>query len=249
MRYREKLNIVLMRDNGPRSSFRLKRSNFILLSLFFGCMPFVAIFFLAQAVIFWQENTRLRDNMERFETEYQQAEARAERLENLEDLLKQENVQGREVVLRQLAEPAHAGARAEEKSGEGEANGTPPELAEGPGHEEFPALDTGRVLVANVQARARPGSTLRIGVDLRNPDNEPLLSGRIEAILLAATGERRILEFDPVDAGNFRIARFKRAVMKARAPGDLSLDNAQVILEVKDQEGKPLYSNIFAIQQ
>ncbi len=247
MRYREKLNIVIMRDNGPRSSFRMKRSNFLLLAVFLGCMPFVAAFFCAQCWMLWQENYRLRSNMERFEADYQMAEARAERLENLEDLLKQENVQGKELLTRQLAESDKKSARAPEKETEEQAE--LPEMQEGPGHEEFPALDTGRVLVSNVQARARPDNALRIGLDLRNPDNEPLLSGRVEAVLLSADGERRLLEFDPVDVGNFRIARFKRTVMNAIAPKDMSLVNAQIILEVKDQSGKPLYSNIFAIQR
>lgn len=246
MRYREKLNIVLMRDNGPRSSYRLKRSNFILLALFLGCMPFVAAFFVAQSYILWQENINLRDSLERFETDYQHAEARAERLENLEDLLKLENVQGKELVIRQIAGAGEKEESREEKAA-GEENA--PEMTEGPGHEEFPAVDTGRVLVGNVQARARPGNSLWIGLDLRNPENEPLLSGEVSVILVTADGGRHPLELAPADVGTFRIARFKRTVMNAQAPRDLSLVNAQIILEVKEQDGKPIYSNIFAIQR
>lgn len=247
MRYREKLNIVIMRDNGPRSGFRLKRSNFILFAFFFGCMPLVAIFFIVQSWMLWNENNRLRNSIERFETEYQQAEARAERLENLEELLKQENVDGRELVLRQLGRaPEREDSAAESVTGSDEAA---PDLAEGPGHEEFPAVDTGRVRVSNVQARARGANALRIGLDLRNPDNEPLLSGTVEAFLVTAAGERRPLDLSPADVGAFRIARFKRTVMNADIPRNVSLVNAQVILEVKDQAGKVIYSNIYAVQR
>lgn len=247
MRYREKLNIVLIRDNGPRSSFRLKRSNFILLALFLGCMPFVAAFFIAQSFLLWQENVQLRGNMERFESDYQQAESRAERLENLEELLKQENVQGRELVMRKLAESSDKKPKGGEKEPASPEAEPAQEMAEGPGHEDFPALDSGRVIVSNVQARARPGNSLRIALDLRNPEKEPLLSGEVEAILVTANGERRALELTPSDVGAFRIARFKRTVMNAKIPRDVSLVNAQIILEVKDQAGKPLYSNIFAV--
>lgn len=37
-----------------------------------------------------------------------------------------------------------------------------PAMSEGPGHEEFPAIDTGYVKVGNVQARALRGGKLRI---------------------------------------------------------------------------------------
>lgn len=249
MRYREKLNIVLMRDNGPRSSYRLRRSNFILLLAFFGCLPFLVILLLTHSWMLWQENVRLRNSMERFESDYQLAETRAERLENLEEMLKEENVQARELTLRRIATAGQKRENAEEKEPGQEAMETPPELVEGPGHEEFPALDTGRVLVSNVQARARSGNNLRIGLDLRNPDSEPLLSGTVEAILLTANGERRPLEFVPADVGTFRITRFKRTVMNAAVPHEFSLVNAQIILEVKDQDEKPIYRNIFYVQR
>lgn len=42
----------------------------------------------------WQENKALRENVLRFESDYQTAQATAERLENLEELLREEGVQG-----------------------------------------------------------------------------------------------------------------------------------------------------------
>lgn len=245
MLYRERLNIVIMRDNGPRHSYYLKRSNFVLLLVFFLCLPFVAILLTTQCYMLWQDNIRLRESVEKTEAEYQAMEARAERLENLEELLKEENVQGREVVIRKLGNVAEK----ESQEKDIQADSQQAQLTEGPGHEEFPVLDTGRVNVSNVQARALRGNTLRIGLDLRNPDNEPLLSGNVEAILLTANAERIDLKFSPDEVGSFRISRFKRTVMTAQVPRNISLVNAQIILEVKDQDNKPIYRNIFAVQR
>lgn len=248
MRYREKLNIILMRDNGPRRSFHIRRSNFVLLLVFFLSLPFITVILSSQCYMLWQENTRLREGIERFETDYQDAETRAERLENLEQFLREDNVPGREPLLRQLAgKPVpHDDSQKEDEQQE---SGSGAEMAEGPGHEEFPALDTGRVIVGNVQARAMGERTIRVSADLRNPENEPLLSGEVTAILLTANGERLPLNFTPKEVGSFRISRFKRTVMQAPIPRGASVVNSQVILEVKDQGGNPLYRNIFAVQR
>lgn len=242
MHYREKLDIIFMRDNGPRRSIHMRRSNFFLLVTIFACLPFLCILLMTQCWLLWQESVRLRDGLERAETELQSLEARAERLENLEDLLKEENAPGRGIITAQLAgkpRPAIADASSESDA----------ETEPGPGHEEFPAIDSGRVKVGNVQARALRGNRLRIGLDLRNPDNEPLLSGDINATLLTAAGERVPLDFSPREASTFRISRFKRAVLAAGSPRDEDLVNAQVILEVRDQDGKTIYRNIFAVMR
>lgn len=245
MRYREKLGIIVMRDNGPRRSFHLRRSNFFLLLVFFGCLPFLCMLLLIQCWLLWQENIKLRESMERYESEYQAVESRAERLENLEELLREENVPGRQIITRQLAGPIRETKAGAEPVSNGE---TPESTGEAAPADEFPAIDTGRVKVGNVQARVMRGNTLRIGLDLRNPDNEPLLSGQVEASLITADGERRALEFTPREVGSFRISRFKRTVMNSRIPVSTDLVNSQIILEVKDQHDKPIYRNIFAVQ-
>ena len=252
MRYREQLGIILMRDNGPRRSFRLRRSSFFALVIFFACMPVLCAVLAWQCWNLWQENASLRANMQRFEMDCQTAQATAERLQNFEELLREEGVQGRELLLRRLAR-AGADAQAPEgaaSGGEpGHAAGASTALGEGPGHEDFPVVDTGRVKVANVQARALRGNGLRIGLDLRNTETQKLLAGTVSAILVTASGQKCTLAFDPEDVGNFRISRFKRAVMVARVPDQYSLVNAQVILEVTEQDSGLIYRNIFAVER
>lgn len=246
-----------MRDNGPRRSFRLRRSRFFALVVFFASMPALCALLAWQCWLLWDENVTLRVNMQRFETDCQTAQATAERLENFEELLREEGVPGRELLLRRLARaggdapaaegaPAGAAGAAGAETSPGAPNaGTP--MAEGPGHEEFPAVDTGRVKVTNVQARALRGNALRIGLDLRNPESQKLLAGTVSATLVTASGQKHQLIFDPEDVGNFRISRFKRAVMISRVPEQYSLVNAQVILEVRDTG--LLYRNIFAVER
>lgn len=238
-----------MRDNGPRRGFRVRRSRFYLLLAFFVSLPFICVLLATQCWFLWRDNINLRQNVEKFELDYQKAEARAERLENLEELLREESLASRNLIMRRLAEGAsepHQHSPAEKS--ESGSPGSEPALAEGPGHEEFPALDSGRVKVSNVQARVIRGHSLRIGLDLRNPDNESLLSGEVDATLITSNGERHELAFSPRDVGSFRINRFKRTVMIAQVPASVSMNNAQLILEVLDHAGEPIFRNIFAIQ-
>ena len=248
MRYHEQLGIILMRDNGPRRSFRLRRSGFFALVIFFACLPFLCAVLAWQCWQLWQENASLRANMQRFEMDTQAAQATAERLQNYEELLREEGVQGRELLLRRLARGGAEAQAAEAPGGDSaQAAGTP--LGEGPGHEEFPVVDTGVIKVGNVQARALRGNGLRIGLDLRNADSRKLLAGSVSATLVTASGQKCPLTFDPEDVGNFRISRFKRAVMVARVPEQYSLVNAQVILEVREQDADLIYRNIFAVER
>lgn len=247
MRYHEQLGIILMRDNGPRRSFRLRRSLFFALVAFFACLPFLCVALGWQCWQLWQENASLRANMQRFEMDTQAAQATAERLQNFEELLREEGVQGRELLLRRLSRAG--GETPAEASPAAETPQAALALGEGPGHEEFPVVDTGAIKVGNVQARALRGNGLRIGLDLRNPDSRKLLAGSVSASLVTASGQKCPLAFDPEDVGNFRISRFKRAVMVARVPEQYSLVNAQVILEVREQDADLIYRNIFAVER
>ena len=135
-----------MRDNGPRHSFRVRRGRFFLMLAFFACLPLVCGVLGWQTWRLWQENRALRENVLRFESDYQTAQATAERLENLEELLREEGVQGRELVLRKLASAEQA--ETPPQASGAEAASAPegaPAMSEGPGHEEFPAIDTGYV--------------------------------------------------------------------------------------------------------
>lgn len=244
MRYREQLGIILMRDKGPRHSYHMRMSHFIALVVFFACMPVFCALLAWQCAELWHQNKTLRANVERFETDAQLAQARAERLAYLEELLNQASVPARDIILRRLAS-----GNAEPQQEAPQENPAPDLNEEGPGHEEFSALDNGRVKIGNVQVRRIGGNGLRIGLDLRNPDNEKMLAGDISVILLTSDGQRIPLIFDPLEAGTFRINRFKRAIMVSHPGRNIGLANSQVIIEVKDAEKTPLYRNVFAVQQ
>lgn len=243
MRYRERLNIVFMRDKGPRRSISMRRSRFHLLMLFFLSLPFACLLLGAECWHLWQANRALRISQEKLELDYQQAEQRAERLQNLEALLQEENVSSRDVLARQLA-------LASTTNHAHNMEDLQPDISEdGPGHEEFPVVDTGRVKIENVQVRALRGNSIRVGLDLRNPENESSLSGIVDATLITADGEKRLLSFAPTGVGSFRINKYKRAVMTAAIPHNLNLVNASVIVEVREQDGGMLYQNMFAVQR
>ena len=66
--------------------------------------------------------------------------------------------------------------------------------------------------------------------------------------LITADGAKHALSFDPENVGDFRISRFKRTVIVVRLPGRLDLVNAQVILEVRNQDESVVYRNIFPVE-
>ena len=239
MGYHEHLNIIYMRDNGPRHSIRARRSVCYMLILFFVSLPFICIGLCIQSWNLWQENRKLTANIERFETDAQMASARADKLEKLEALLLEENVENRDRILRKLAY---------NEISVNTSVGAETPMGDGPGHEEFPVVDTGRVKVSNVQARIMSGNRLRIALDVRNPDNERLLSGDIRVTLVTAKGEQRELVFTPSDVASFRINRFKRSVMVAKVPNRFVLNNSEVVIEVKEENGKTIFRNIYAVQ-
>ncbi len=104
MRYREQLGIILMRDKGPRHSYHMRMSHFIALLVFFASMPALCAILAWQCAELWDQNKVLRANVGRFEADAQLAQARAERLAYLEELLNQASVPARDIILRRGAD-------------------------------------------------------------------------------------------------------------------------------------------------
>ena len=86
---------------------------------------------------------------------------------------------------------------------------------DGPGHEAFPAVDTGYVAVSNVRRFAGQATHLPWTCAIRTV--RKIAVGTVSAVLLTADGKRRTLDANPDSAASFRINRFKRAVMMVDA--------------------------------
>lgn len=234
-----------MPDNGPRRSLRIGMVRFRIMVFFFCLMPVICALLTWVAWHFWGETRILQASVQRFEDDCRVAQATAERLEHLEELLSEESVPARELILRRLA-GGDGHARLATDADGAETRTQESEMPEGPGHEDFPSIENGAIKVSNVQARWR-GNKLRITLDLANTQNQKLLAGTVDANLVLADGRKMELDFIPADVGNFRINRFKRTVMLATLPRSLSLVNAQVIIDVRDQDNTVLYRNIFPV--
>ena len=103
MSYREQITIALIRDNGERRSRCLSRRLFLCLVAFFVLLVPLCALLLWQVCGLWQENGRLAAALERAEQSLGAAQATALRLHDLEVLLEEERLEGREYVLRNLA--------------------------------------------------------------------------------------------------------------------------------------------------
>lgn len=247
-----RLSLILMSDDGARRTFRVRRARFYGLIICLCCFPLLAAILAWWAVDLWRENAALNAEQARLERELLEAEATAERLENLEVLLREDGMEGRRLLTLRLAgreagpDAAGEGNADEEKERE-QALKQP---NEGPGHAEFPAVATDMVKVLNVRARSLGNGRLRISLDLRNTDRQKVVSGEVRAILITADGQQHEVQFDPEDVGDFRISRFKRAVMLSHLPRSVGrLENSQVIIEVLKSDGELLFRNIFAVER
>ncbi|MDR3358608.1 MAG: hypothetical protein LBN96_07130 [Desulfovibrio sp.] len=200
----------------------------------------------------FKENYTLRESILRFEEDFQKAQSIAERLENIEELLDENSVAGKDILLRRLAASSEtdsaspSGAQADSADENRQAPQSPKDTPQ----ETVPTISTDDYIkVENVQARALRENKLRIALDLRNADTRKIAVGRVSVVLLTADGSRHEPVFVPHNVGDFRISRFKRTVMRANLAHRLNLVNAQVILEVRREDDSVVYRNLFAVER
>lgn len=293
------LTILVIREDGSRSSWRMRRlwwnlavASLILLPCAVGGMGWLCWELWTRGQAAEAENGRILARNEILER-------KAEQLDTLSVLLKEEKVPGRDMVIRALAgrtpgtgsraasdesrtaapsaaavadarKPGKAAAPAAEEPKKEDARREAPKPAEaaspdapddegalgrkmaqsdGPGHAEFPILDTGYVSVQNVNARVVDRASLRVMLDLRNTGKGTAI-GVIVPWLVSADGRRRLLSPAPQEAAGFRIMRFKHAVFAAPLPEGGSAPGDQLILEVRRAADKEIvFRNLFAIER
>lgn len=248
-----RLSLILMSDDGARRTLRVRRARFYALMISLLCFPLLTVGLGWWSFQLWRANAALSDAQACLERELLEAEATAERLENLEILLKEESVEGRRLLATRLVGRSEAAADVTEADGaeaRKEMEQAFKQPGDGPGHAEFPAVSSELVKVLNVRARSLGNGKLRISLDLRNTERQKVVSGEVAVTLLTADGQQHNITFDPDDVGDFRISRFKRAVMVSRLPRSVGkLENSQVIIEVKKSDGQLLFRNIFAVER
>lgn len=238
----EKISLLIMRDNGAARRLRMRRSLLISLFVFLGVSPFVAaasIWFSADLWSRYQTLLRQTGNMEQ---EYREAKAIAARLSNLEKLLQYRDAAEEAQILQNLQRSGAADAA--------EVASAPPmgaDSGDGPGHGEFPTINTGFVSVENVSVRLLSGNKLRISLDISNPDSRKSISGKVSCVLTTAGGDTVPLETTPPAAGDFRISRLKRTVLAATLPPGVDAANAQTVIEVRSDGGGLEFRNVYPV--
>lgn len=240
-----------MRDRGARHSFRMRAAVFYALLCSIVCLPLLVCALGWFSYNIWKENKILHEDILRFEDGFQKAQSIAERLENIEELLNENAVAGKDILVRRLASSSETGPpppsedAADVAAGDGQTAQSPAPAPQ----DELQAVNADYIAVDNVQARVLPENRLRIALDLRNTDYQKIAAGRVSAMLLTADGARHEPVFTPYNVGDFRISRFKRTVMHAKLPPRLNLANSQVILEVRREDNSVVYRNFFAVER
>lgn len=246
-----------MRDDGETRSVRMRRS--VLFFLIYTCilMPFALAGLVWFGVHTWLAHKTLVAYHDAMQQEYLIAKATAARLADIERLLQRNDPAHNSQVLQNVrrADMQDMPQSPESDTANQSVLTSQPssamdqfDTADGPGHSEFPGVNTGKIQVENVVVRLMSGRNLRISLDLNNPDTANLVGGKIVCTLITASGQALPLRVFPQAADDFRISRFKRVVLTAPLPPNTSATDAQIVLEVKPEGGGPvLYRNIYAV--
>lgn len=234
-----------MHDDGKTRRWRMSLSLYRLLWVLFIMAPLLTAGAVWQAVLLWQENTALTTNAARLELAMHEAKSTADRLSNLENLLAQEEL-ARGPVLQNLARQSAKAAPTSPQPTDEEADPTD----SGPGHGDFPAVDTKVVSVENVTARLVRAGKIRINLDLRNPDPKRAIAGHVRCSFISDSGETVPMAL-AAEQADFKITRFKRAVFQPAVPATVAdTTNARIIIEVYlDGEDTLVYRNLFPLER
>lgn len=234
-----------MHDDGSNRRYRIGLKVYRCICTLMILLPLTSVLAAVLCVHLWQENSRLNANASRLEFAMREAQNTAEKLSNLRAILEQEDKALTGPVLQNLARQSAK-----------EVPPSPPKSEEndvaesGPGHAEFPVVNTGLVSIENVTARLVHARKMRINLDLRNPDSTKRnISGHVRGIFITNSGETFPLPLPPEQA-DFKINRFKRAVFQPPVPPNISdTTNARIILEVYTDDDSLVYRNIFPVER
>lgn len=237
----EKISLLIMRDSGETRRFRLRRSWLRTMCILCCLMPLLAVGSLWFAVDTWFMYRDLHTRHSHLEQNFHRVQAQATRLSHLEVLLQRRDTAETAILARNLSLAPHANPIPVQDPPLG------PEGESGPGHLEFPVINTGFVTLENTQVRVIPGNKLRISMDLVNGNPPRTISGKVSCVLTTAGGDILPLEVMPSSARDFRITRLKRMVLVLPLPSETNPDNAQVILEIRNDKAEMVYRNIFPV--
>lgn len=254
MNYKEYLGIILLYDNGKKTTMRIRKfwlDLAILALVIFPCLCGLLIF---GCVKLWEQERLASQNLAELKETNDNMKKKLERLETLSALMDETTTPSRDIVIQAMA-PSKKEADVSFVDEE-EENVNIQQMVQqthGPGHVDFPALSTDYISVNNVQIKATNARSLRVSMDLQNSSNSNVAAeGDTKVWLMRSDGQRTELDISPTGVGKYRIMRFKRAVLNALIPkteSDLQ-PNDQLIIEVsrKDTE-QPVFRSIYAIER
>lgn len=237
-----------MHDNGHTRRFRMGTGVYRTLCILALLLPIIGVGALTLSYKLWEKNSFLAANTHRLELASREARATAEKLTNLKALLDHQDQAETGAVLQNLARQNSKNPATPEPQLTPAAGDEAGPTDSGPGHGEFPVVDTKAVSVENINARLLNKGKIRINLDLRNPDPKKSIAGHVRCSFIAGSGEARPLTLSDEQA-DFKINRFKRAVFQPTLPADVDTVNSRIIIEVFLDEDNLVYRNIFPVER
>lgn len=241
----ERVSIIFMRDSGTSRRFRVSRRGMGWGLLFLALMPPLLLVSLWHNYKTWDDVGDLTAENQALQERLTLVEAAASRVAGLQVLVQEP----RESVERHLSVAANAPRRDAPEGASAASPTTPPMAVEGPGHEDFPATESGIVTLRNVMVRELNDQRVRISMDVCNLEGKGNISGRVVCQLLTENGAMVELGITPESAAVFRITRLKKAVFSCLVPRQHSIANGRMIISVSNDAGELLYRNIYAVSR
>lgn len=235
------VTILVMHDNEKSHSIRVRNFIYKTFCSIIILLPILLSLTLYACYYLWNDNKILSSSALHIQNETNKAKALAENLAIFSILLNGSHpINANIVQMNQTDELAQNNIQ----------NETIETLTEqvGPGHLDFPVVDTKEIIVENINARILDDGKISISLDLRNPDPKKTITGHVDCSLVDATGVTHTMKITPELKG-FKINRFKRVVFMPNITPNMTDENINVIIEVFNKEGKIMYRNLTPVEQ
>ncbi len=236
-------SVLVMRDDAQVRRFRVSLGLMRGLAWGLAALLLAAGLGIFAGLRFWTEGARLTDEKKALERRLIEAEVRLERLSNVEKILKSNDPEELQALIggaSPLSGEARSTSGASASAGAGDA-ARPLDLAELFGHQDLKLAG-----MENLQLRLT-GENAQVRLDINNLQPEKLLNGRVELLLVTASGRTEQIGAPEADLA-FSIQRFKRIQTSFALPK--GMDRASLFalrVVIRGQDGKAIFSETYQI--
>ena len=257
-----KYSVLIMRDDADVRRFRISPGLMRGLVWGFALLVLVTGVGLYSGARFWAEGARLAEEKKALERRLIEAEVQLERLSNVESILKSNDPEELQALVGGMGQfpgdtksgDARSGDARSGAAGKGAGVANPAASAASSGGaglplnlaELFESKDMKLAGLENLQIKIT-GDNAQVRLDLNNLQPERLLNGRVDLLLVSASGKVSPAPVPEAELA-FSIQRFKRIQAAFALPEGLDRQTLFALrVIIRSQDGKAIFSETYQI--